>query len=149
MTEIKTFDGISIVTFSNIKGGCEFFCDVLKLVAVAGINVDMISQIPPTSDRISFGFTFSDEEIAKLLVVINNISAKHKITPLVNSGNVKIVIKAKAMENQAGFAAKVFAVLNEIGAAPLLVTTGIDEISLLVNDGYANEIVYKLEQKLA
>ena len=45
------------------------------------------------------------------------------------------------METQAGFAAKVFNLLNKIDAMILLITTGVDEISVLIreSDGEAAE----------
>ena len=45
------------------------------------------------------------------------------------------------MTDQAGYAAKVFKLLNEIDAMILLITTGVDEISVLIreSDGEAAE----------
>lgn len=146
MTEIKTYENISIVTYSNIQNGNTFLCDVLKLVAAGGINVDMISLTPHTSDRMSFGFSFDDDDVAKLLLVTNTINSKFKITPLVSSSNVKIVVKSEKMENQAGFASSVFSALNDIGATPLLITTGVDEISVLATEAYSDEVIKKLNK---
>lgn len=140
MTGITSYEAISVVTFSDIPAGTDFVSEVLGAVAAAGINVDMISQTPPKSDRFSFGFSFSDSDIPTLLTVMGKITAKHNITPFVNSGNVKLVIKNPTMINQAGFAAKVFEIIEKLGAVVLLVTTSVDEISLLVTEIYADEL---------
>ena len=109
MTDIKVYENISIVTFSDVPSRKRFVSTTLSAVAESGINVDMISQTPPKSDMFSFGFTFSDDDIPTLLTVLPRITAVHGITPCVNSGNVKIVIKSEEMVDQAGFAAKFLA----------------------------------------
>ncbi|MFR8775992.1 MAG: ACT domain-containing protein, partial [Eggerthellaceae bacterium] len=115
--------------------------DTLTAVAEAGINIDMISMTAPTSERFGFGFTLDDDDMPKLLTVVKRLKEKHDITPMINSSNRKIVIKTGEMEAQAGFAAKVFNLLNKIDAMILLITTGVDEISVLIreSDGEAAE----------
>ena len=101
----------------------------------------MISMTAPTSERFGFGFTLDDDDMPKLLTVVKRLKEKHDITPMINSSNRKIVIKTGEMEAQAGFAAKVFNLLNKIDAMILLITTGVDEISVLIreSDGEAAE----------
>ena len=65
-----------------------------------------------------------------------------------NSGNVKIVIKSKEMEDQAGFAAKVFIACENICADVMLITTSVDEISLLVGDSFAQSLPEELKKVL-
>lgn len=148
MTEINLVEEISLVDFSDVPADKGIMSKVLNAVAAAGISVDMIGQTPPKSDRFSFGFSFAEEYVAKLLTVMRDITAKYGITPYVNSGNVKVVIKNPEMADCAGFAAKVFAVAEEISAPILLVTTGIDEISLLMPDGYSEELALRLKNTL-
>lgn len=133
-TKIIITENISIVSFNNVPASYEnsFICKVFEQAAHADINIDMISQAPATSDKINFGFTFSDNDMPKLLSIINNISSDKTLTPLLNVGNVKITVKAKEMINNVGFASTVFGVLKEIDCLPLLVTTGVDEISILI-----------------
>ncbi len=148
MTSISAYEEISVVTFSDVPAGNGFMPKVLDAVASAGINVDMISQTPPKSDRFSFGFSFSDDDIPSLLKVMGKITSVHNITPFVNSGNVKLIIKNSDMESQAGFAAKVFDIAEKVGAGILLVTTGVDEISLLIPNSYADELSEALKKTL-
>ena len=108
----------------------------------------MISQTPPKSDMFSFGFTFSDDDIPTLLTVLPRITAVHGITPCVNSGNVKIVIKSEEMVDQAGFAAKVFKACENICADVMLITTSVDEISLLVGDSFATSLPEEIKKVL-
>ena len=138
---ITVTENVSAVTFNNVPLYKTIMEDTLTAVAEAGINIDMISMTAPTSERFGFGFTLDDVDMPKLLSVVKTLKDKHNITPMINSGNRKIVIKTGEMEAQAGFAAKVFNLLNKIDAMILLITTGVDEISVLIreSDGEAAE----------
>lgn len=138
---ITVTENVSAVTFNNVPLYKTIMEDTLTAVAEAGINIDMISMTAPTSERFGFGFTLDDDDMPKLLGVVKKLKEKHDITPMINSSNRKIVIKTGEMEAQAGFAAKVFNLLNKIDAMILLITTGIDEISVLIreSDGEAAE----------
>ena len=138
---ITVTENVSAVTFNNVPLYKTIMEDTLTAVAEAGINIDMISMTAPTSERFGFGFTLDDDDIPKLLGVVKKLKEKHDITPMINSSNRKIVIKTGEMEAQAGFAAKVFNLLNKIDAMILLITTGVDEISVLIreSDGEAAE----------
>ncbi len=138
---ITVTESVSAVTFNNVPLYKTIMEDTLTAVAKAGINIDMISMTAPTSERFGFGFTVNDEDMPKLLSVVKELKESREITPMINSGNRKIVIKTGEMETQAGFAAKVFNLLNKIDAMILLITTGVDEISVLIreSDGDAAE----------
>ena len=138
---ITVTENVSAVTFNNVPLYKTIMEDTLTAVAEAGINIDMISMTAPTSERFGFGFTLDDDAMPKLLTVVKRLKEKHDITPMINSSNRKIVIKTGEMEAQAGFAAKVFNLLNKIDAMILLITTGVDEISVLIreSDGEAAE----------
>ena len=138
---ITVTENVSAVTFNNVPLYKTIMEDTLTAVAEAGINLDMISMTAPTSERFGFGFTLDDDDMPKLLGVVKKLKEKHDITPMINSSNRKIVIKTGEMEAQAGFAAKVFNLLNKIDAMILLITTGVDEISVLIreSDGEAAE----------
>ena len=137
---ITVTENVSAVTFNNVPLYKTIMEDTLTAVAEAGINIDMISMTAPTSERFGFGFTLDDDDMPKLLTVVKRLKEKHDITPMISS-NRKIVIKTGEMEAQAGFAAKVFNLLNKIDAMILLITTGVDEISVLIreSDGEAAE----------
>ena len=131
---ITVTENVSAVTFNNVPLYKTIMEDTLTAVAEAGINIDMISMTAPTSERFGFGFTLDDDDMPKLLGVVKKLKEKHDITPMINSSNRKIVIKTGVMETQAGFAAKVFNLLNKIDAMILLITTGVDEISVLIRE---------------
>ncbi len=142
---ITITENVSVVTFNNVPLYKTIMEDTLAAVAQADINIDMISMTAPMSERFGFGFTLSDDDMGKLLIAAKELKDRHGITPMINSGNRKILIKTAEMEHQAGFAAKVFAALNRIEAMILLVTTGVDEISVVVRESDADTAVKELE----
>ena len=146
---ITAIENVSAVTFNNVPLYKTIMEDTLAAVAAAGINIDMISMTAPTSERFGFGFTLSDEDMPRLLSVLKELKTRHNITPMINSGNRKIVIKTSEMEEQAGFAAKVFKLLNDIDAMILLITTGVDEISVLIRESDADAALNGLKEMLA
>ncbi|MGN0688080.1 MAG: ACT domain-containing protein [Oscillospiraceae bacterium] len=141
-------ENVSAVSFNNVPLYKTIMEETLAAVAAADINIDMISMTAPTSERFGFGFTLSDDDMSRLFPVVKELKEKHNITPMINSGNRKIVIKTSDMETQAGFAAKVFAMLNRIDAMILLITTGVDEISVLIRESDADAAVQGLEELL-
>lgn len=145
-TQVIITPGVSIVTFNNVSVSHQntFICDVFEQSAEADINIDMISQAPAASEKISFGFTFSDEDMPKLIGIINRIS--RNLTPMINVGNVKVTVKSDEMINSTGFASRVMGVLRQMDCLPLLVTTGLDEISLLVYESECGDLEVKLKE---
>ncbi|MDR0821090.1 MAG: aspartate kinase [Oscillospiraceae bacterium] len=147
-TSIKVTENTSVVNFNDIPArfGGGFLSELFQNAAHAGINIDMISQAPSTADRISFGFTLSDSDMSKLLPLTSALADKYpKVTPLLNTGNIKITVHSDEMENETGFAAKVFSVLERLDIVPLLISTGVDEIALLVYESERTALETELE----
>ncbi|MCL1832400.1 MAG: aspartate kinase [Oscillospiraceae bacterium] len=138
--QIIVTENQSIATFNNVTACYErsFIAEVLTQSAAAGINIDMIAQSPATSDKISFGFTFADDDMTKLLAISKSVVPD--TAPLVNCGNVKLTVKSPDMVSGTGFASKVFIALKQVDCVPMLVTTGIDEISLLIHKSCINAL---------
>lgn len=146
MTDITVTEQISVITFGNVPFESEsaFIFSIFEAAAKENINVDMISKASVSTDRTSVGFTFSDEDMPKMLNVLSRI--KFYRPPLVSCGNVKIVIKSKDMANTIGFARNVFAVLDNINVTPILITTSVDEISIVVRESDSRDLAEELER---
>jgi len=126
---INITENQSIATFTETASIHE----ILTQAAQSGIVIDMIAQLP-SATQIDLAFTFADEALPAFLKIVS----EHKKS--VSSNNTKIAIKSAEMITGTGFAAKVFAILNELDCSPLLITTGLDEISLLVHKNCAEEL---------
>lgn len=144
MTSITTTEQISVITFGNIPFDDEsgFIYNIFKAAAAENISIDMISKSSVSTDRTSVGFTFSDNDMPKMLNVLSRI--KFYRPPLVSCGNVKIVIKSADMADNAGFAVRVFEALNNKNVTPILITTSIDEISVVVRESDSTELNRRL-----
>ncbi len=145
--KIKVTENVSAVSFNNVPLNKTIMEDTLKAVAVAGINLDMISMTAPTSEIFSFGFTVNDEDMPKLLKMNKQLQEISGVSPMINSSNRKIVIKTGEMTETIGFAARVFEILNRLEAMILMITTGVDEISMLIRDADADAVVNAFEKE--
>ena len=146
--KINVTENVSAVSFNNVPLNKTIMEDTLKIVAAAGVNVDMISMTAPTQEIFSFGFTVNDEDMPKMLGSVGELKAKGVVSPMINSGNRKIVIKTGEMTETIGFAARVFEILNRLEAMILMITTGEDEISVLIRDADADAVVSAFEKEL-
>lgn len=145
--KIEVTEGVSAVSFNNVPLNKTIMEDTLRIVADAGINVDMISMTAPTSEIFSFGFTVNDEDMSKLLGAVKELREKNSIVPMINSSNRKIVVKTGEMTETIGFAARVFEILNRLEAMILLITTSVDEISVLIRDADADDVAAAFEKE--
>lgn len=144
---IEVTENVSAVSFNNVPLNKTIMEDTLKTVADSGINVDMISMTAPTSEIFSFGFTVNDEDMPKLLKMSKQLKELSGVSPMINSSNRKIVIKTGEMTETIGFAARVFRILNSLEAMILMITTGVDEISMLIRDADADAVVAAFEKE--
>lgn len=147
--KIEVTENVSAVSFNNVPLNKTIMEDTLKAVADVGINLDMISMTAPTSEIFSFGFTVNDEDMPKLLKMNKQLKEISGVSPMINSSNRKIVIKTGEMTETIGFAARVFRILNSLEAMILMITTGIDEISMLIRDADADAVVAAFEKEFA
>lgn len=142
MIDIKVFEGVTSVSFHEKLTESSVYCDIFDKIGKAGIDLDMISTDLAINDTVFIGFTLEDKDMPRLLPLIKSDKIS---TPRVNCGNVKFVLKSQDMVNCPGFSAKVFNALKNAGCIPILVTTGVDEISLLVTDSDSAEAARALD----
>ena len=145
--KIEVTENVSAVSFNNVPLNKTIMEDTLKAVADSKINVDMISMAAPSSEIFSFGFTVNDEDMPKLLKMSKQLKEISGVSPMINSSNRKIVIKTGEMTETIGFAARVFRILNSLEAMILMITTGVDEISMLIRDADADAVVSAFEKE--
>ena len=145
--KLEVSENVSAVSFNNVPLNKTIMEDTLRIVAGAGINVDMISMTAPTSEIFSFGFTMSDDDMPKLVGLVKKLKEMGGVSPMINGSNRKIVIKTGEMTETIGFAARVFEILNRLDAMILMITTGVDEISVLSRDADADAVVDAFEKE--
>lgn len=146
MTNITMTEEVSIITFAEIPYDSEstFICSVFSAAARENVVIDMISKAPVSAESTSIGFTFADKDMPKILKVSNEV--KPAKPPMINSGNVKFLIKSAEMVEGVGFAEKVFKALAAANANPILITTAIDEISVVVRESDSTDFETELKK---
>ncbi len=146
MTDIIITEQISVVTFGNIPFESEsgFIFRLFQLATQENIIIDMISKASVSTDRTSVGFTFSDEDMPRMLRVLGSLSFFRP--PLVSCGNVKFTVKSAEMCGATGFAMSVFDALAKSRITPILVTTAVDEISVVVRACEMNTLEEELRR---
>lgn len=145
MFEIKVFEGISAVTFNNLPSDNDglLVCDIFSKIGAANIDLDMISQEISANGKINIGFTFADSDLTSLLSIVKTDNVP---TPMVSCGNVKFVVKSPEMVGKPGVASRVISAVRSAGCVPLVITTGLDEISILVRDSDSTDVGKKLSE---
>lgn len=146
MINLTLAEQISVITFGAIPAESEsdLIHRIFKEAAQRKILIDMISRVPTAADKTAVGFTFRDEDTPEVLKIKNALHCGG--TPIISSGNVKIVIQSAEMIDGVGFAERVFEALCSSNTAPVLITTALDEISMVVRESDSSELVRKLNE---
>ena len=145
MTDIFCTEQIAVITFGGIPAESEneFIMSVLEAACECDINIDMISKAYLSTDCSSIGFSIDDEAIPRFIKAVKPLNLTKP--PMISCGNVKIVIKSEDMITERGFALSVFSVLSSLSTIPLLITTAIDEISVIIRESEAEKAVQYLK----
>lgn len=136
MKTVTYVEDIALVTLKNCPSDIGFFTEVLEKTAKADVNVDMISQTPPSGGSVDMCFTVSDSDLPSLLSVSASISKTYPSVKMsVNGNNCKVAIFDEDMAVTPGYAADVFKKAAKAGTEIRLITTSEKEISLLIVNG--------------
>lgn len=128
---INVSEDITLVILQNIPADISFVTEVFEKIAAMDVDVDMISLSPAQSAQTSLSFTISDDDLMKLLSYTSKLN-EGSVKVIVSSGNCKISIDDKGMENCPGVAASVFGIAAKAKTDIRLITTSEAQISLLV-----------------
>lgn len=139
MKHVSFVEDVALVSLTGCPNDVGFFADVLKKVADRGVDVDMISQTPPSGGQVEFSFTTADADIPLLMGLTASLKdARPDVHLSINGNNCKVSIADEDMAGKPGYAADVLARAASVGAEIRLITTSETVISLLiVNDGLA------------
>ena len=106
---ITVSDDVTLISISNSSADIEHIAKVFNMFSDAGINVDMISQLPPSGANSGFSFTVSDNDFISVLDICAELRKQNgDIKISVSNGNSKISVSGEAMRDLSGVAAKIF-----------------------------------------
>ncbi len=141
---------VTLFSLYDAPADIEHMAEVFKMIADAGIDVDMISQFPLSGSSSGFSFTVSDKDFVPVLSIaseLRNRSPKTKIS--VSSGNCKITVSGEAMRGTPGVSARVFGAVANVEADVRMITTSEIEIAMLVVKSDVDEVVEAITKEFA
>lgn len=128
---ITVCDDITLVTLSDVPSNINFIAEVFEQIGSNNVDVDMISLSPVQGSLTSLSFTIHDDDLLKILNYIAKLRER-SIKATVSSGNSKISIYDKGMENCPGVCAKFFNAVATVNTDIRVITTSECQISILV-----------------
>ena len=147
ITGLSLAENIISVTIRNIPQGEKNIAELFTKLAQAEINVDMISQVPMSDDRVSISFTAPLEErstieqvLAELVLTLAGVSVE------IETDVVKISVIGTGMRTQSGVAAKIFRLFADNGISFQQVSTSEISISYTINERFKDLAVELIAQ---
>ncbi len=139
---------VTLFSLCDSPADISHIAEIFKMIADAGIDVDMISQFPLSGSNSGFSFTVSDKDFVAVLSIaseIRNKSPKTKIN--VSSGNTKITVSGEAMRGTPGVSAGIFNAAASVDADVRMITTSEIEISMLVVSSDVDDVVDAIKKE--
>ena len=137
MKKIGYIEDVALVTVKDCPSDIGFFSSLLFAVAQKGVDVDMISQTPPSGGKVDLFFTVYDSDVPSLLSAFSSVTGKYPFVKMsINGNNCKVTVFDEEMIGRPGYAADVFDKASKAGVDIRLIATSESDISMLiVNDG--------------
>lgn len=145
---INSVENVSLITLNNVANTSDALAKIFTELGDNQINIDMICQTAPYKNSINLSFTIDQSDMAKTLTAIGNLKNNMKnLATEINSGNCKVTIFSELLKTESGVAAKLFNALAENDLHIKLITTSDVEISLLVDDPAASDVINLLNDR--
>lgn len=130
---ISVVEDVTLVSLNDSPADMNTISKIFDKISANNIDVDMISQTPPHSNKPHLSFTVSGDDLGKILELSAKIRDLYPDVKLsVSNGNCKISVFGEAMKGQPGVAAKVFAAAAKANTDIIMITTSEVDISMLV-----------------
>ncbi|MDY4976968.1 MAG: ACT domain-containing protein [Clostridia bacterium] len=131
---IETSENITLVTLRNLPNQMYIIAKVFSAVAQAGVNVDMITQTQAHKNKVDLSFTVEDQDLVAAISALSIFKESGVVTDILSSCS-KVVYLDEKMSQTPGYGARVFSALADQGIEPLIITTSVTDISVLVEHG--------------
>lgn len=127
-------ENISLVTLRNLPNQIQLIAKVFCAIADAGVNVDMITQTQAHKNKIDLSFTVEDCDLVSTISALSVFKENGVVTDILSACS-KIVYLDEKMCQTPGYGAEVFSALSKVGVEPLIITTSVTDISVLLEHG--------------
>lgn len=143
-------EDVTLFSLCDAPADIEHMANVFKLIAEAGIDVDMISQFPVSGANSGFSFTVSDSDFIPVLSIASHLRTLNPKTKIsVSSGNCKLTVSGEAMRGTPGVSARVFKAVASVDADVRMVTTSEIEIAMLVVKSDVDDVIEAIKNEFA
>lgn len=130
---ITVIDNITLISLNGSPADIKLISKIFTMLSSTGIDVDMISQIPPHGNTPYLSFTVNDDDLGKVFEIASKLrEINPELKLAISSGNSKISIFGNGMKNCPGVAAKVFTAIAGTNSEVRMITTSEVDISVLV-----------------
>ncbi len=141
-------EDVTLFSLCDSPADISHMAEVFKMIADAGIDVDMISQFPLSGSGSGFSFTVSDKDFVSVLSIASELRVKYPKTKIsVSSGNCKITVSGEAMRGTPGVSAGIFTAAASVDADVRMITTSEIEIALLVANSDVENVIDAIKKE--
>lgn len=131
--EVSMTENVTLISLNDSPSDIGVTAKIFEFLSNSGIDVDMISQIPPHASVPCLSFTVNDDDLGKVFAAASRLRELLPEVKLgISSGNSKISVFGEEMRNCPGVASKVFSAIAAVGAEVRMITTSEVDISILV-----------------
>ena len=132
VTGIPTSKGVSKVTINNIDDKPGIASSIFLPLSEMGVSVDVIVQTAGNDGKTNLSFTLNDNDLESCVneLMKNNVSKKEFIKT--QSGLGKISIVGTGIQNQPGYASRMFKTLSENKINIEMITTSEIRITCII-----------------
>ncbi len=143
-------EDVTLFSIYDAPADISHMADVFRMIAEAGIDVDMISQLPLSGANSGFSFTVSDKDFVSVLAIASELRSRSPKTKIsVSSGNCKITVSGEEMRGTPGISAGVFNAVASVDADVRMITTSEIEISMLIVKSDVDEVVDAIKNEFS
>ena len=140
MTYIK--ENVSLIGISGISPGTSCFTEILSGIAEQSVIVDMINYSSMPGRDMNFSFSVSDNDLPNVLTSVGKFKISYPLLHTdVSSRNTKFCFYSDEMRVKEGVAAGLLKLFEDEQISIKLITTSETEISVLVDDIFAEQII--------
>lgn len=130
---VSMTENVTLISLNDSPSDIGVTAKIFEFLSEGGIDVDMISQIPPHASTPCLSFTVKDDDLGKVFAVASRLREFLPEVKLgISSGNSKISVFSAEMKDCPGVAAKAFKALAESNVDVRMITTSEADISVLV-----------------
>ncbi len=141
-------EDVTLFSLCDAPADIEHMAEVFKMIADAGIDVDMISQFPSSGSGSGFSFTVNDKDFVPVLSIASELRTRSPKTKIsVSSGNCKITVSGEEMRGTPGVSARIFKAAASVNADVRMITTSEIEISLLVVKSDVDNVIDAIKEE--